>query len=226
MFRWLQKNQLYFLLIGCILAVGFGTFILCGITPSSQNPNASDTPTPPPDTISDSTVNVTAPPAEEVVEPVAVSMPEITESPVDITVSDPVNYQLPLSGKVIRDYAIDHLIYSATMGDWRTHAGIDFAAAVGTPVCAVADGTISEVFYDTLLGITVKIAHDDDKTSVYANLASLDTIHAGESVKQGAVIGTVGETALLEADEPAHLHFELYENSNVINPSAVLPLLP
>lgn len=227
MVKWLRQNSLYLLLIGCILVVGLGAWVLGTFsTESTPKPIAAETDTIPPNE-ADEVVEVTAPPAETVVEPVVVSMPEIVTPPaVEVQAPKVVAYRLPLNGKILREYAADQLLYSETMGDWRTHMGLDFAADIGTAVVAVADGTISDVFYDKLQGITVWIQHADGCTSRYANLDSLETVQKGQKVLQGDVIGAVGETALFEMSDAPHLHFELVENDVPINPKEKLPILP
>lgn len=225
MVKWFRQNSLYLLLIGCILVVGFGAWVLGEFSKDSPAPVADipDVPQSSPEEI----VEVTAPPAEAVVEPVAVAMPPIVEQPT-VKAEEPqaVPYELPLKGDILREYATDRLLYSETMGDWRTHSGVDFAADVGTPVAAVADGTVLEVFYDKLQGITVSVQHPDGNLSHYANLASLESVQKGQTVSQGEIIGTVGETASFEMSDPPHLHFELEVADKRINPMEKLPTLP
>ena len=64
----------------------------------------------------------------------------------------PTFFVRPVSGEVLRDYSGDELVYDRTMGDWRTHNGVDFLAADGALVCAVADGVIEDVYRDEYYG--------------------------------------------------------------------------
>ncbi len=221
MVKWFRQNSLYLLLIGCILVVGFGAWVLGSFSQKEPEPIAS-LPNPP-----EEIVEVAAPPAEAVVEPVIVSMPPIVEQPtIEVSAPKETAYVLPISGTVQKEYSKERLLYSETMGDWRTHHGIDFSASVGTPVVAVADGTILEVFYDKLKGIVVSIQHEDGHISHYANLASLESVQQGQIVKQGETIGQVGETALFEMSDPPHLHIELERDGKTIDPMEKLPTLP
>ena len=114
---------------------------------------------------------------------------------------------------------VDALQYNATTQDWRTHAGVDLAASVGTPVKAAGSGVVTAVYDDEFLGTTVVINHPDGHVSQYSNLAVMPSVSAGDSVEAGQTIGAVGETALLEiADEP-HLHFAVYANGDTIDPA-------
>ena len=116
-------------------------------------------------------------------------------------------------------YSVDALQYNATTQDWRTHAGVDLAASVGTPVKAAGSGVVTAVYDDEFLGTTVVINHPDGHISQYSNLAVMPSVSAGDSVEAGQTIGAVGETALLEiADEP-HLHFAVYANGDTIDPA-------
>ena len=219
MMKWLRQNSLYFLLIGCVMTVGLAAWVLGG---EEEPPTETEVPPKAP------TVEVAAPPIETA--PVTVTMPPIVEEapPAEtITVKaptpKPVSYLRPVGGEVLREYAVDRLLYSETMSDWRTHDGVDFAATVGTPVQAVADGTVTEVVYDRLKGVTVAVRQDDGYTAVYANLAELDAIAEGTVVSQGETVGTVGETALLELADPPHLHFELRQEDKPVDPFEKLP---
>ena len=125
----------------------------------------------------------------------------------------------PVNGNTQQRYAVDALVYNVTTQDWRTHAGVDLTAAVGTPVRAAGSGTVTAVYDDEYLGTTVIINHPDGHVSQYSNLAAMPAVSAGDCVEAGQTIGAVGTTALLElADEP-HLHFAVYANGDGIDPA-------
>ncbi len=124
----------------------------------------------------------------------------------------------PVAGQTVSDYAMDCLSYNETTRDWRVHNGVDIAAEAGAEVYAAADGTVSRVYRDHLLGNTVEITHADGAVSCYSNLANGVSVSEGDAVNAGALIGTVGDTSLTElADEP-HLHFEIKVNGVSVNP--------
>lgn len=129
----------------------------------------------------------------------------------------------PVNGTIISDYAVDVLAYDVTMEDWRTHSGIDIAAAVGTQVMATANGTVSAVYEDDLMGTTVVIEHGNGLVSVYSNLTSVPTVKAGASVSTGTVIGAVGRTASAESKQEPHLHFSILKNEVAVDPMEYLP---
>lgn len=133
------------------------------------------------------------------------------------------SFIMPVSGEISLEYAMDRLVYSKTLEQWRVHPGIDIAADRGTPVKAVADGFISDVRNDKFYGITVVIDHGDGLKTLYRNLASDETVAVNQNVKQGEIIGSIGNTAMDESSEQPHLHFEVLENDKNADPTAYLP---
>ena len=129
----------------------------------------------------------------------------------------------PVAGDVVSAFSSDELVYNKTMADWRTHPAVDIAADIGTKVLAAAKGTIETIYEDDLYGTTVVIDHGNGLKSTYANLASAPTVSAGDSVAMGAVIGAVGDTAIGESVEVAHLHFSMTKDDAVIDPAEYLP---
>ncbi|MBQ9270098.1 MAG: M23 family metallopeptidase [Oscillospiraceae bacterium] len=129
----------------------------------------------------------------------------------------------PVQGEVAAVFSQDTLSYSRTMADWRTHEGLDIAAEADTPVCAAQDGTVTAVYEDDFLGNVVVVSHSGDLATLYANLADLPEVAAGDPVYAGQMLGRVGSSALLETAEPAHLHFEVYENGSAVDPLDYLP---
>ncbi len=134
-------------------------------------------------------------------------------------------YIKPCSGYISKEFSLDVPVYSATMYDYRTHSGIDIACDIGTPVKAVNNGVIKEVYNDYMMGTTVVVEHADGICSVYSNLsADLPSgIEAGKQVLTGEIIAGVGETAICESAQVSHLHFEMKNASGYIDPEALLP---
>ena len=96
------------------------------------------------------------------------------------------------------------------------HTGVDFAAARGTPVRAVGDGLITQARRNGAYGKLVEIQHDPTYTTRYAHLGRFAKgIKAGTVVKKGQVIGFVGSTGRTTGP---HLHFELYQDQQYVNP--------
>jgi murein DD-endopeptidase MepM/ murein hydrolase activator NlpD len=136
--------------------------------------------------------------------------------------SAPAKAAAPLKGAIVCDYAMDELIYSRTLEQWTTHAGVDIAAAPGAEVHAVLGGEVSEVYEDDALGVTVVITHSGDRRSLYANLSKNPPVKEGQRVNAADVIGTVGDTAISECMEESHLHFGFFVHENCTDPKEIV----
>ena len=162
---------------------------------------------------------------EEVPEtPEEVPVPEETPPPPEQpAVQEPLQFVWPVGGRVEVYHSMDQLIFDRTMGDWRTHAGMDIAAELGEPVLAVAAGTVERIYHHDLLGTTVVISHGNGLQSLYANLAEVPVVEEGQWVGMGTPIGAVGTTALAKSGVVHHLHLEMIEDGVQVDPLEFLP---
>ena len=145
-------------------------------------------------------------------------IPDFTQAPTDSSETQEL-CNPPVNGEVIWDYAMDELIYSATLDQWTTHCGVDIACKQGDPVHAVKEGRVESVYEDDAYGITVVIVHKNGHKTVYSNLAQDEKlIKAGVSVKANTVIGSCGKTAKFECADKSHIHFEYHVNGKPVNP--------
>ncbi|RKF22501.1 M23 family metallopeptidase [Altericroceibacterium spongiae] len=94
------------------------------------------------------------------------------------------------------------------------HKGVDLAGPRGTPVYATADGTIGKAQYFGSYGNYVQIEHGGDLETRYAHLSSY-TVHAGEHVKKGELIGYIGTTG---RSTGPHLHYEVRVDGQAVDP--------
>lgn len=133
------------------------------------------------------------------------------------------SFIMPVDGSVSLEYAMDKLVYSKTLEEWRAHSGVDIASDRGTPVKAVADGVVCDIRNDLYYGIMVVIDHGNDVKSLYRNLAADDTVTVNQKVTQGETIGSIGNTAMDESAEQPHLHFEVLEKDASVDPMTYLP---
>jgi murein DD-endopeptidase MepM/ murein hydrolase activator NlpD len=109
-------------------------------------------------------------------------------------------------------YARPHPI----LGGTRPHLAIDYAAPVGTPVRAVADGRVTAAGWKGGNGISVTIRHRSGYETMYNHLSKLGTgVRVGVRVTQRQVIGHVGATGL--ATGP-HLDYRVSRNGAFVNP--------
>src|SRR5216117_1761369 len=106
------------------------------------------------------------------------------------------------------------------LGKERAHLATDYAVPAGSPVVAVANGTVTFAGWDGGYGNLVRIKHASGLTSGYAHLSRIASdIRAGRTIKQGELIGLVGQTGL--ATGP-HLHFMMAKNGTPVNPVSTL----
>lgn len=102
------------------------------------------------------------------------------------------------------------------LGYTRMHKGIDFSAPAGTPIMAAGNATVKRADWYGSYGNAVVLQHDDGYETLYAHLKGFaDDIKPGVKVKQGQIIGFLGNTGLSQA---RHLHYEVYRNGKSVNP--------
>lgn len=131
--------------------------------------------------------------------------------------TDAFSPAMPLSGTVKKSYSVSP-VYSVTLDDWRSHEAIDISADEGDSVVSSEKGTVTKVGRDPLLGVYVKIDHNNDFESLYANLHTETTVQEGQEIEKGHQIGYVGRTSVLEQADSPHLHFELLKDGKKVNP--------
>ena len=159
--------------------------------------------------------------APEPVETPAV-MPEVEIDDTPVVAEIPRQLVDPLEGEVITAFSMEELVYNATLGDWRTHDGVDIAAEAGTSVLAASSGTVISVEEDPLMGTTVVIEHDGGYQTTYSNLQAEPSVAEGDTVSAGQIIGAVGDTAAAEAAQGPHLHFSVTCDGEPVDPQSFL----
>jgi murein DD-endopeptidase MepM/ murein hydrolase activator NlpD len=103
------------------------------------------------------------------------------------------------------------------LGYSRMHRGIDFHAPYGSPIYAVTDGVVEFAGRHGGHGNFVKLGHGGGLETGYAHMSRI-AVSPGERVRRGEVIGYVGSTGLSTG---AHLHFEVYQGGQTVNPETV-----
>lgn len=223
----------YLVVLLCVAAIGVsGYFLMRSLTGAGEEAHAAAGTTQMPESTASPRPSAAVRPSLSPIEsqspaPTVSPQPSAQPSPEpepSVSVKPaPLVFTWPVKGAVIASYSVETLLYDETMLDWRTHEGIDVASSLGTKVLAAAAGTVREVYDDELMGTTVVIDHGDGLASVYANLAAKPTVAAGDSVRTGDVIGSVGSTAAAESGRASHLHFAMYQNDLPVDPEDYLP---
>ena len=152
-------------------------------------------------------------------EPEVIAQPVV--EPVEIVEVEELLPQVisPLDGTTVTVFSMTELLYDETMGDWRTHNGLDIQAAEGDAVKTAADGQVVEVTYDELMGTTVIIEHAGGYTTQYSSLQEEPPVGKGQTVSAGDIIGYVGATAAAESTMGPHLHFSVLKDGEIVDPA-------
>lgn len=118
----------------------------------------------------------------------------------------------PVSGVISSRYGVSSRIRSSN------HTGLDIATSSGTPIKAVASGTITDASYQGAYGNLVKIDHGNGVETWYAHTSKM-YVEVGQKVEAGEVIAAVGSTG---NSTGAHLHLEIRINGEHVNPQNYL----
>ena len=117
--------------------------------------------------------------------PAAAQAPKATAAPPAQTVTKPGIWD----AKPLAAFSGNELVYSATLGDWRTHNGADYAAPAGESVTAAKAGKVVSVSEDALWGGVVEVEDANGVTWRYCGVAA-PAVKAGDSVTAAAALGT------------------------------------
>lgn len=200
-----KRNAAYIVLAFCVLAVGLSlTLILLNESEIEDTVNVE-----PPAILEPSTdQDVSGSGGSDIIEDV------IPEQPVIKVISFCMPVDSPTS---VSEYS-QTMVFNKTLKRYSAHLATDFFAEEGTPVKAVYDGTVEKVESNLLTGISITIDHGDGLKTVYNSLESGDLVKEGQTVSKGDVIGKVSATNKQESGYGAHLHFEVIEKGESIDP--------
>ena len=121
-----------------------------------------------------------------------------------------------MPGRVLNAFSGDELVYNKTLGDWRTHNGVDYAAEKGAEVAAPAAGKVVETGTDDKWGPVVAI--EDESGRVWRVCGTADAkVKKGDTVSAGQTIGKVGSVSC-ECAEESHIHLEVMQDGRYLDP--------
>ncbi len=162
------------------------------------------------------------PPAQTTVSQPGAEKPEAKETGAKVQEKLPV-FTFPVRGaEVQREYSGAQLVFDETMGDWRTHNGTDFACDEGDEVMAVLDGVVERIYEDGLLGACVVLDHGADLKSLYCGLTVAEGLREDQKLSAGQTLGRACGSILGESAQACHVHLELRESGQLIDPMSVL----
>lgn len=209
-----RVKKSFIMLLTFVFLCGIGTLAYVNeknkITKSIPREISFDTET----EVSDASANTVV---KETKEPVFEKKEEPAAEASTENVPEKIVFAYPAAGAASETFHIESLSYSKTMGDFRTHSGIDFVSEQTEDVYACADGTVKEVFNDTFMGLSVCIDHGNGIESEYSSLSEC-FVNNGDAVTAGSVLGKSGDTASIEKAEGYHVHLEVKKNGVSVNP--------
>ncbi len=127
-------------------------------------------------------------------------------------------FDMPVNGTIIKDYVSAGVVYNQTLNLYSGHKAIDFAGEEGAIVKAVYGGTVESVDVSKLEGTTVTIDHGNGLKTVYNSIEVNEDVTVGKALNKGDAIGVISTNNKLEYKDGAHLHFEVLENGEKIDP--------
>lgn len=225
-FKQIVKDKGFYIALAiCLLAVGVVTVVslvnsLPPVGKQEETPSADRT------TGTPSTPSTTATQAVEIPVTGVADLRTTTAVPTTTTTAtvpiEPTEdlYVLPLTNEVLTPFSGGQPVFSQTMGDWRTHNGVDFVGKDGQKVKAAAEGTVTVITSDVMWGDVVEIDHGFGIVSRYCGVSARN-IAVGDHVKVGDVIGVLGGIPC-EAADPPHLHFEIAASGKYLDAVAVI----
>ena len=123
----------------------------------------------------------------------------------------------PVSGRVLNAYSGDELVYSSTLGDWRTHNGVDYACTQGAAVAAPVEGKVVSAGAEGNWGTVVVLEDAAGRSWRLCGVAD-PAVKAGDTVTAGQKLGTVG-TVGCECAEESHIHVEVKQGESYLDPA-------
>jgi murein DD-endopeptidase MepM/ murein hydrolase activator NlpD len=129
--------------------------------------------------------------------------------------NDEIRFERPLKSRITSGFGMRlHPIERIE----KEHQGIDFAGAIGDPVRSAANGQVIFAGTQRGYGKIIIIKHSDTLSTAYGHLSEIN-VSVGQAVAIGEKVGEVGMTG--NSTGP-HLHFEIRENGEPVNPSKYL----
>jgi murein DD-endopeptidase MepM/ murein hydrolase activator NlpD len=107
-----------------------------------------------------------------------------------------------------------HARFHPVLGGYRPHLAVDYGAPIGTPVRAVADGTVTQAGWNGGYGLSIMLRHARGYETMYNHLSKID-LRRGDRVRQRQVIGRVGSTGLSTGP---HLDYRVRKGGVFVNP--------
>ncbi|QQU06355.1 M23 family metallopeptidase [Moraxella osloensis] len=127
----------------------------------------------------------------------------------------------PITSSARMSSGFGYRIHPVT-GKSQFHKGMDFAAPIGTPIYATGNGVVTFSGWGTGYGRYVEVDHGNGTVTRYAH-TSANYVNVGDTVYANQQIAAVGNTG---RSTGAHLHYEVRQNGQAVNPQTYLAMAP
>ena len=146
----------------------------------------------------------------EMIEPeIDIIEPSIQESPLVFSEEDILSW--PVDGNVLIPFNMEQTVYFATLDQYKYNPAVIIAGDVGEEVWAATDGKVTSIKEDAQTGTTVTVDLGDGFEAIYGQLGELH-------VKEGVLIGYLGEPTKYYSVEGCNLYFQLLKDGEAVDP--------
>lgn len=140
----------------------------------------------------------------------------------EVNFSEETLMEWPIHGNILVDYSMDSTVYFPTLDQYRLSPAIAVQADEGAPVMSAVNGTVYSVEETAKTGTTVTMELGNGYQAVYGQLKDLN-VSEGDTVKKGAIIGSVNAPTKYYSEEGSNLYFAMKKDGKPIDPIAYLP---
>lgn len=152
----------------------------------------------------------------EIIEPeINIIEPSVQESPLVFSDEDVLSW--PVDGNVLIPFNMEQTVYFATLDQYKYNPAVIIAGEVGEEVWAATDGKVTSIKEDAQTGITVTVDLGDGFEAVYGQLGELH-VKEGDRIKEGVLIGYLGEPTKYYSVEGCNLYFQLLKDGEAVDP--------
>lgn len=139
----------------------------------------------------------------------------IAEAPLNFSEED--SLALPVIGDVLLDYSMDKAVYHTTMQQYRYNPALVVAASEGQDITAAADGIVSDVYYDSQTGNTIRFDLGNGYMLTYGQLDNI-TLNPGDKVSAGDIVGKVAKPTIYYTEEGTNIYYKLTKDGKPVDP--------
>lgn len=127
----------------------------------------------------------------------------------------------PIVGDVLINYSMDKSIYFPTLDQYKYNPAIVISATAGENIAAAADGRVTSVGYDPVIGNSVVMDLGNGYELTYGQLENI-TVSEGSYVSTGDIIGVVASPTKYYSTEGHNVYFKLLKDGEPVNPMSKL----